>query len=412
MGMREPVSTEVGRKIQEFCNAERNLVELAKNYGGKSNIKLTLFDTPIPKSCVRLPHEAKCQLFEEIDDKYVIRGVCAKSIGSDLKVKAPLVLLHGYGNASLHFYRNLYGLCDHFQTVYSLDIFGWGLSSRPKFQTIDDTVENAEGLVVESLEAWRKVNDIKTMILAGHSFGGYYSIAYSEKYAKKVEKLILISPVGIPYLEGEHEIANPSLTVRLKFFIMKTLWKQNFTPGTFLRTLPEANSRFLIHRSTNNRLINTPEDERKAFADYTVLNSLLPGCGEFALKRILKPLYYALSPTVNRIPKLKVPSISFIYGQNDWMNPNDASEVESICQNKGSGAPSINIFLVENAGHMMFYENWQSFNAAMILADGGIVPVGLPEPFKFHSSLYKPGVFARKYAVKDKASLICAKEMN
>ena len=46
---------------------------------------------------------------------------------------APLVLLHGYANGSLYFYRNLHGLSKFFGQIYALDMLGWGLSSRPRF---------------------------------------------------------------------------------------------------------------------------------------------------------------------------------------------------------------------------------------------------------------------------------------
>jgi hypothetical protein len=38
--------------------------------------------------------------------------------------EAPLVLLHGYMNGGLYFYRNLIGLANHCKTVYSLDMLG------------------------------------------------------------------------------------------------------------------------------------------------------------------------------------------------------------------------------------------------------------------------------------------------
>jgi len=137
---------------------------------------------------------------------------------------APLVLLHGYMNGGAYFYRNLVGLSNYFTSVYSLDLLGWGLSSRPKFefkqsvanlsdphltppanareqqhrQEKDDRlIRSAEDFFVESLEAWRRVHDIPTMILAGHSMGGYIGVAYAERYPQHVERLILLSPAGV-----------------------------------------------------------------------------------------------------------------------------------------------------------------------------------------------------------------------
>ena len=67
---------------------------------------------------------------------------------------APLVIVHGYMNGALYFYRNLLGLANHFGTVFSVDLLGWGLSSRPSLENLrDDSVETAEAFFVESLES-------------------------------------------------------------------------------------------------------------------------------------------------------------------------------------------------------------------------------------------------------------------
>lgn len=77
-----------------------------------------------------------------------------------------------------YFYRNFAGLSRYFDTMYSLDLLGWGLSSRPRFDPKDSNMETAEAFFVESLEAWRAKNGIGKMTLAGHSMGGYISVAY------------------------------------------------------------------------------------------------------------------------------------------------------------------------------------------------------------------------------------------
>ena len=51
---------------------------------------------------------------------------------------------------------------------------------------------------MESLEYWRAANKIEKMVLAGHSMGGYLSVAYCEKYPQRVDRLLLLSPAGIP----------------------------------------------------------------------------------------------------------------------------------------------------------------------------------------------------------------------
>jgi|NOAtaT_7_FD_contig_81_549811_length_1034_multi_2_in_0_out_0_1 abhydrolase domain-containing protein 5 len=70
-----------------------------------------------------------------------------------------------------------------------------GLSSRQPFN-----IQNPEEVIdyfVESINEWRKSMNIQSFILAGHSFGGYISGMYFKKYHEFVEKLILISPLGM-----------------------------------------------------------------------------------------------------------------------------------------------------------------------------------------------------------------------
>jgi hypothetical protein len=42
-------------------------------------------------------------------------------------------------------------------------------------------------------------------------------------------------------------------------------------------------------------------------------------------------LAYARKPTVYRIPNVKVPHITFIYGEYDWMDVNGGLDVQRIC---------------------------------------------------------------------------------
>ena len=259
-------------RISAFRIAEYNLLEYAKTRFAHvhhphlqhehlprieydellKNHHFELFDTPIhvPKVIVR-GDAMVCQVHggdsskddsdsEAEDCYYSIHGVkvtnkqllLSKSTTSSSTTTtkqqqsqlAPLVLLHGYANGSLYFYRNLMGLSHYFGSIYALDMLGWGLSSRPKFELVqssdddgtdiadkntsscsgmmngekskaknesgnDDSsssssmdeeyiktkqkVSTAESFFVESLESWRKQNNLPKLTLAGHSMGGY-----------------------------------------------------------------------------------------------------------------------------------------------------------------------------------------------------------------------------------------------
>ena len=113
--------------------------------------------------------------------------------------KPPLVLLHGYLGTSIIFYKVLKQLTEHY-AVYCLDLMGMGRSSRPEFTA--DNPEETELFFIVPLEQCREKLGLEKMILAGHSFGGYVAGCYTESFPSRVEKLILISSIGIPSPPG------------------------------------------------------------------------------------------------------------------------------------------------------------------------------------------------------------------
>lgn len=117
--------------------------------------------------------------------------------------KNHLVMLHGYGAGLAFFYRN-YDMLSRRPgwKVWSLDLLGYGRSSRPPFRIKskepDAKIIEAEDWFIDALEEWRKIRGIEKFTLLGHSFGGYLAVRYALKYKSRVNKLILVSPVGVP----------------------------------------------------------------------------------------------------------------------------------------------------------------------------------------------------------------------
>ena len=85
-------------------------------------------------------------------------------------------------NGGAYFYRNFVGLSTYYRSIYALDMLGWGLSSRPdlsvsnlvlskstinKVEKEQAIVQATEDFFVESIEAWRKANNINKFTLAG-----------------------------------------------------------------------------------------------------------------------------------------------------------------------------------------------------------------------------------------------------
>lgn len=114
-----------------------------------------------------------------------------------------LVMLHGYG-AGLAFYYKNYDMLSRRPgwKLWSLDLLGYGRSSRPQFtiksKDPEGKITEAEDWFIDALEEWRQIRGIERFTLLGHSFGGYLAMRYALKYQGHVNKLILASPVGVP----------------------------------------------------------------------------------------------------------------------------------------------------------------------------------------------------------------------
>lgn len=340
---------------EKLREAEGVLFKLAARHGNRSpdTYRMEFIDTNIPSSAVPLKGLKV--------DHLVIHGVRLDALDDHQKLSEyPLVLLHGYMNGALYYYRNLVGLTKFFSTVYSLDFLGWGLSSRPAFTPLNNSVQAAENVFVESLEAWREANKIERMVLAGHSMGGYLSVAYCERYPDRVDRLILISPVGVPV-----DVNSKTRKLTWGARLASLLFHWDFTPCSVVRSLPEGRGKGFVQRYVEQRLpaIDDPE-EQKALTNYLYYNMTSAASGEYAVQRLLSPFAFAKEPTIYRIPNLKVKNISFLYGENDWM---DASAGLQVKKRRND----INVYRVPNAGHLLMLENCQDFEKAFCMGAGG-----------------------------------------
>jgi len=374
----------------------------------------------------------------------------------------PLVLLHGYANGALYFYRNLHGLSDHFDTVYAVDMMGWGLSSRPPFPAASDatgkdgqnekgedspneedqSVRLAEDFFVESLEAWRAAQNIESMILGGHSLGGYISVAYTERYPHRVSKLLLLSPVGVagdpnvcggggnestgtgsgtgtaasspnsstqPSFKEKAPIPMPPtsssakppaptasvpIVAQVAKRVAQSFFDSGWTPGAVIRTITKSQGLMGVESYVDKRMpgVTCPE-ERSALIDYLYYNAVLPPSGECCLNRLLLPGAYAVRPLCDRIPRLRVSEVVLLYGEKDWMDPAAGMAVERHCRScRAAGhldVPDVSVRAVRNSGHLLMIENWEGFNAAVVVACGGVLDPAV-------ARLHRPASFIDK----------------
>ena len=104
-----------------------------------------------------------------------------------------LVLVHGLSTPSWVFTGLTRGLTMLGFRVLSYDLYGRGLSARPK-------VTHDRALFINQLVELLDSQGIKTPVtLLGYSMGGAISTVFAAAFPERVERLILLAPAGIEY---------------------------------------------------------------------------------------------------------------------------------------------------------------------------------------------------------------------
>ncbi|KAG0302908.1 hypothetical protein BGZ98_007139 [Dissophora globulifera] len=305
-----------------------------------------------------------------------------------------IVVCHGYGAGLAFFFRNYLSLSQIPNSkIYAIDWLGMGGSSRPEFKfkhtsktSLTEVVKNSEDFFIEGLEEWRQIQQIEKMVLVGHSLGGYLSVAYALKYPERVEKLILVSPVGIPENPEAQQApipappaqdgattsdstqsttpparpaanAPPARSTWVRKLAMGA-WERNITPQSIMRfTGPFGPS--LVASYTSRRFAHLEEDEQRDLNNYIYHISSKSGSGEYALATILAPGAYARWPLMDRLSGLTMPTV-FLYGENDWMDYKAAEKAR-----RSMTVPTV-LMRIPNAGHHLYLDNPPAFDKAIL----------------------------------------------
>mmetsp|Transcript_35155 Transcript_35155/g.85150 ORF Transcript_35155/g.85150 Transcript_35155/m.85150 type:complete len:313 (+) Transcript_35155:148-1086(+) len=228
--------------LSKLRKAEAEMIEYAKKFGDRDSdsYEIKAEDTRIPAKVLPLRRGKK--LKKDLHMHHVKVTSLKDDDCDSSKEDIPIVILHGYMNGALYFYRNVVSLSNHFHTVYSVDTLGMGLSSRKPglLKKVGRSVQATEKFFVEALEAWRKANGIEKFILAGHSIGGYLGVPYAEQYPERVAHLLLLTPVGLTRENGDEikEMLNSmSWTQRQTASIIRYLFDCGVTPASFFAIL-------------------------------------------------------------------------------------------------------------------------------------------------------------------------------
>ncbi|KAG7524037.1 hypothetical protein JOB18_006082 [Solea senegalensis] len=278
--------------------------------------------------------------------------------------KTPLVMVHGFGGGVGLWIRNLDAL-SRSRTVYAFDLLGFGRSSRPQFPT---DAAKAEEQFVQSIEQWRESVGLDSMILLGHSLGGYLATSYAIQYPSRVSHLILVDPWGFP---EQPQTQNQESHGQATEVVKRT------SPPRWVKAIARVVSYFnplAVIRAAGPLgpgLVNRfrPDFKRKfedLFDDDTMTqyiyhcNAQTPS-GEVGFRAMSKSLGWAKRPMLQRVHLLP-PSmpLTMLYGEYSWV---DSSSGDKVVQMRSEAHTKL--LMIEKASHHVYADQPQEFNRAV-----------------------------------------------
>jgi len=383
---------------KESAAAEERLLRKLPYYRSTGSPPSTADDYPV------VAHSTKVELS---NPKEYLNTLTIASTQPSLSAPPPTVLLHGYGAGLGFFFQNFPALgqwaSKRHSTVHAVDWLGMGRSARVPFTVkakrddVDGRVNEAESFFIDSLEEWRQKMGLEKMTLVGHSLGGYLSIAYTLRYPTRVNKLILLSPAGIPRDPesttvlsrevtddqvtggvGGADHAEPASKGRVSSMrssqreeqrkesrtrkLFTYLWEEGWSPFQVVRTAGLWGP-MLVGKYSSRRFIGLGMEDTKAMHEYILNITVMKGSGEYCISHLLAPGAHARRPMVDRIHEVKVP-VTFVYGDNDWMDPEGGTQSVERLRQAGNG--NGRIYIVPHSGHHVYLDNPKAMNELLV----------------------------------------------
>ncbi|CAG5897153.1 unnamed protein product [Menidia menidia] len=275
--------------------------------------------------------------------------------------KTPLVMVHGFGGGVGLWIRNLDAL-SRSRPVYAFDLLGFGRSSRPYFPS--DAIK-AEEQFVDSIEQWRKSVGLESMILLGHSLGGYLATSYAIQYPSRVSHLILVDPWGFP--------ERPQAQTQTQDGQSSEMAKRP-SPPRWVKAIAAVFSLFnplAVIRAAGPwgpGLVNRfrPDFKRKfedLFDDDTMTqyiyhcNAQTPS-GEVGFRAMSESLGWAKRPMLQRVSLLP-PSmpVTMLYGARSWVSSSSGDLMAELRKEAHT-----KVMLIDDASHHVYADQPEEFN--------------------------------------------------
>ncbi len=250
----------------------------------------------------------------------------------------PLLLIHGVNIGWGQWYQNIPDLAKK-RKVYILDLPGSGNSTKVDFKKT-----NFERDFVNVVQQFLKLKKITKIDVIGHSFGGAIVLSLIIKKDKRIDKVILVNPMGFSsYVPNQQKILS---IYQLAKFLSKTAMKptreniRKFLLSVLIKKITLADEFIDYYYQA------VKEDQRSH--PFLFMNAFMKN---FKIKKNL--IFIDKLPQINK-------EILLIFGSKDPI----------IKQQKNLDnfklIPKIKIKLLANVGHVPFLEESVQFNKIVI----------------------------------------------
>lgn len=258
-------------------------------------------------------------------EKFIMAGDTPMHVADSEKGEKCVVLLHGYLE-SMVIWEEFVPLLYKDVRVVTLDIPGHGISL---VQGEVHTMEYLAQCVAKAMEAL----GIERYSVVGHSMGGYVALAFAERYAERLDGLVLLH--STPYADSDEKKKNRQREISLVKSGKKEL---------LAHTAPEAG--FAVEN--RNRFRTEIEDLQQTIylTEDAGIVALLNGMIE---RKAQSEMLHALNKP-----------ILFILGRKDgYIVPETAEKM--VAEH-----PEAEVVWLENSGHMGFIEEAQKCASALL----------------------------------------------
>ena len=241
----------------------------------------------------------------------------------------PVILLHGWFHDSQMWNMNIDVLAQKFR-VYAIDFWGFGYSTR---KMMDWNYE----LYLQQLQNFIDNLGIQRASLIGHCMGAGVSQLFCTHHRERVNKLVLVSPAGLP---------NPSPLID-EAAVQRCLRQLMTNQGKSRRLL--LDTMFIYQDSSLS-------DEY--FAELTRFHEIA-GTNEVLISNLKNNFFDGLSTEIKHLGEMDVP-ILIVWGRHDKaVTPGMEQKMNSMLR-------SSQLEIFEESAHCANYEQPDKFNSLVM----------------------------------------------